>query len=40
MSNANKIRILIADDHKMVRDGLAALLGMKRDLEVIGAVGN
>ena len=40
MSNANKIRILIADDHKMVRDGLAALLGMKKDLEVIGAVGN
>ena len=40
MSNANKIRILIADDHKMVRDGLAALLGTKRDLEVIGAVGN
>ena len=40
MSNANKIRILIADDHKMVRDGLAALLGMKKDLEVIGAIGN
>lgn len=40
MSNANKIRILIADDHKIVRDGLAALLGTKRDLEVIGAVGN
>ena len=40
MSNANKIRILIADDHKMVRDGLAALLGTKRDLEVIGTVGN
>lgn len=40
MSNANKIRILIADDHKMVRDGLAALLGTKMDLEVIGAVGN
>lgn len=40
MSNANKIRILIADDHKMVRDGLAALLGTKKDLEVIGAVGN
>lgn len=40
MSNANKIRILIADDHKMVRDGLAALLGTKRDLEVIGSVGN
>ena len=40
MSNANKIRILIADDHKMVRDGLAALLGMKKDLEVIGSVGN
>ena len=40
MSNANKIRILIADDHKIVRDGLAALLGTKRDLEVIGTVGN
>ena len=31
-----KIRILIADDHEMVREGLAGMLSTQRDLEVIG----
>ena len=31
-----KIRILIADDHAIVRTGLASLLGRKPDLEVVG----
>ena len=31
-----KIRVLIADDHAIVRMGLASILGTKRDLEVVG----
>ena len=32
----NKIRILIADDHKIVRMGLKALLSSEKDLAVVG----
>ncbi len=35
-----EIRILIADDHLIVRTGLSALLGTEKDLEVIGLVKN
>ena len=35
-----KIRILIADDHTMVRVGLTSLLGTKADLEVVGEAAN
>lgn len=35
MSDANAIRILIADDHPVVRDGLAAILGTQPDFVVI-----
>ena len=35
-----KIRILIADDHLIVRTGLAALLGTEKDLEVVGQAKN
>src|SRR3954454_19999505 len=31
-----KIRILIADDHEIVREGLAGMLGTQKDLEVVG----
>ena len=31
-----KIRILIADDHAIVRMGLASLLGTKKDFEIVG----
>ncbi len=32
-----KIRILLVDDHDVVRDGLQALLGAQPDFEVVGA---
>lgn len=34
----NKIRILLCDDHNMVRQGIAALLGSQPDMEVVGEV--
>lgn len=36
----NKIRVLIADDHSIVRKGIRALLATERDIEVIGEVGD
>lgn len=37
---SNKIRILVADDHSIVRMGLVSLLETKDDLEVVGEAGN
>jgi DNA-binding NarL/FixJ family response regulator len=34
------IRVLIADDHGVVRDGLAGVISAQADLEVVGAVEN
>ena len=31
-----KIRVLVVDDHTIVRDGIAALLGLAGDIEVVG----
>lgn len=36
----SKIRVLIADDHTIVRIGLAALLNAERDIEVVGEAKN
>ena len=35
-----KIRVLIADDHTIVRIGLATLLGAEKDIEVVGEAQN
>ena len=34
------IRVVIADDHRVVRDGLCYLLGQEPDIEVAGEAGN
>ena len=40
MKSATRIRVLIADDHTIVRAGLAALLGTEDDLEIVGQAKN
>lgn len=35
-----RINIIIADDHKMFREGLAELLSKSKDLNIIGGAGN
>src|SRR5688500_11174006 len=37
---ATKIRILIADDHAILRDGLRKLLSQESDMQVIGEAGD
>lgn len=37
MSTSRKIRILCVDDHPIVREGLASIIGMQTDMELIGA---
>ena len=32
----DKIKILVVDDHAMMRDGIRALLGLNNDIEVVG----
>ena len=36
MKSMEKIRVLIADDHAIVRMGLASLLGTSKDIEIVG----
>lgn len=38
MSAVSKIRVLIVDDHRLLRDGLAALLSQAEDIEIAGSV--
>jgi DNA-binding NarL/FixJ family response regulator len=37
---AARIRVLIADDHPVVRDGLAAIIGCQSDMVVVAEAGN
>lgn len=36
----NRVRVLLADDHKIVRDGLRLLIDGQPDMQVIGEAGN
>lgn len=35
-----KLKVLVADDHKIVRDGLRLLIDAQRDMQVVGEAGN
>jgi len=37
---AHRVRVLIADDHAVVRDGLRAVLDLERDIQVVGEAVN
>jgi two-component system NarL family response regulator len=39
MGSAERIRIVVADDHSIVREGLSAILGRQADMEVVGEAG-
>jgi DNA-binding NarL/FixJ family response regulator len=40
MSTRGPIRVLIADDHTVVRDGLATIIGLQSDMKVVGEASN
>ena len=35
----NKIRVFLADDHLILREGIRSLLGKVSDIEVVGEAG-
>ena len=36
----NKIKVLLADDHAILREGISALLSLQNDIEIIGQASN
>ena len=40
MSEQQPIRVLVVDDHAVVREGLGALIRLQADMEVVGEAGN
>lgn len=39
-TNMDKIRVLLADDHKIFRDGVRSILEKEKDIEVVGEAAN
>ncbi len=37
---AERIRVLLVDDHVILRDGIKALIGLSKDVEVVGEAGD
>ena len=40
MTELDAIRVFLADDHAMVREGIAALVCNERDIAIVGQCGN
>ncbi|MGH9830821.1 MAG: response regulator transcription factor, partial [Blastocatellia bacterium] len=40
MSDPQLIRVILVDDHPVVRFGLAAIIGLQPDMLVVGEVGS
>lgn len=40
MSVANSIRVLVADDHPLLREGIAAVIAAQEDIELVGEAGD
>ena len=40
MNAAHKLRLILADDHPVVRDGLAAIINQQQDMEVVAEAEN
>ncbi len=34
----NKIKVMLVDDHRLLRDGIASMLGQTEDIEIVGSV--
>lgn len=39
-TRVDKIRVLLVDDHAILREGLARLLGQEKDMEIVGQAGD
>ena len=39
-TTTHKVKVLIVDDHALVRDGICALLSLQRDMQVVGQADN
>lgn len=36
MRDISRVKVLVADDHAMVREGIAEMLSLNEDIEVVG----